>query len=68
LNGCYAAVFFVGFDADVDVAFLLAFPFSFAANSCLTVAEMARARAGCAFIEAKRRPFTGSSRLWQTVA
>jgi len=37
----YAAAFFVGFDDDLGAAFLLALPFSFAANSCLTVAEMA---------------------------
>jgi len=37
----YAAAFFVGFDAGFGAAFLLVFPFSFAANSCLTVAEMA---------------------------
>ncbi len=39
--GLYAAAFFAAFDADFGVAFLLAFPFSFAANSCLTVAEIA---------------------------
>ncbi len=38
---CYAATFFVDFDADLVVGFLVVFAFSFAANSCLTVAEMA---------------------------
>jgi hypothetical protein len=37
----YAAAFFVIFDADFDVGFLVVFAFSFAANSCVTVAEMA---------------------------
>lgn len=37
----YAAAFFAGFGPDFGVAFLPAFPLSFAANSCLTVAEMA---------------------------
>ncbi len=41
LVGDYAAAFFADFDADLGAIFLLAFPFSFAANSCLTVAEMA---------------------------
>ena len=41
LVGGYAAAFFAGFDADLGAAFLLVLPFSFAANSCLTVAEMA---------------------------
>jgi len=41
LDGYYAAAFLVGFEADFGAAFLLALLFSFAANSCLTVAEMA---------------------------
>lgn len=37
----YAAAFFVDFAAGLGAGILLAFPFSFAANSCLTVAEIA---------------------------
>ena len=37
----YAAAFFTDFDADLGEGFFVALAFSFAANSCLTVAEMA---------------------------
>ncbi len=39
--GFYAAAFFAGFDADFGAGFFVPLAFSFAANSCLTVAEMA---------------------------
>jgi len=39
LVGSYAAAFFAGFDANFGVAFLLVFPFSFAANSCHTAPD-----------------------------
>jgi hypothetical protein len=40
-SGVYAAAFFAGFDAGFGAGFLVALAFSFAANSCLTVAEIA---------------------------
>ena len=37
----YAAAFFVAFVCDLGAGFFVVFAFSFAANSCLTCAEMA---------------------------